>query len=436
MHGQRSGPACPRTTALDALERAASAPIQAALDEALVRAGLSRRDAGLATELAYGWLRWELRLDWLLGRFLRQPEKLPPLMRRMLGVAAYELLHLDRIPARATVHSWVGLMSRKFGQGLAKVANGVLRNLERLGPDIREEGWYGEQISDPLQRLAVFNATPEWMVRCWFEQYGEAATRQLLAAGQTTPWTCVRVNARQEGAAALRETLLQTPESRPVGRWGVAFSPAHRPDGLAEAHAAGLLSYHGGGSQMALEALVTAPLHELWDVCAGRGGKTLALMEQGSRVLLAGDTSLPRLVGLQTDAARLNLPTPWRYMGSGAEPPFNGPVASILLDVPCSGLGTLARRPDIRRLQRPEHLPPLYDVQKRLLHAAWARLAPGGQMIYMTCAVNRQENEEAVAALLVSHPCARLERQWTNALDPFRVHSGMDALFGAVIGKD
>ena len=425
-----------RTVALAVLERAANLPVQAGLDEALSRAGLSRQDAGLATELVYGWLRWEIRLAWLLARHLRAPEKLPPVMRVMLGLAAYELLHLDRIPARATVHTWVEMVRRRFGQGLGRVANGVLRALADAGPDALQGAWYDGQIDGLAARLAVACATPLWMVQLWLDERGEAVTRELLAAGQTTPWSCVRVNAARAGAAACRDSLLGEAGNLAVGAWGVLIEPANRGDAaIATAHAQGDLSYHGGGSQAALAALIPAPVRDVWDACAGRGGKTLALVEQGSQVRVASDTSAARLAGMAVDAQRLGLPVPHRYVGSGTLPAFAGQVQTILLDVPCSGLGTLARRPDIRRLQQPGHLPGLYALQAGLRESAWQRLAPGGLLVYMTCAVNQAENEVAVRQHLAAHGDAELLNEWTNDLDPLRVATGMDALYGAVLRK-
>ncbi len=442
----RSGPAQGRARplAVRVLQRTDKGVlVQEALHEVLAQGDVSKQDADLATHLVYGYLRTSIRLAWATKHFLKNPDTLPPVMLSMLHLALYELCYLDGIPPRATVHSWVTLIKRRFGEGLGRVANGVLRRMADIGSDLRDSSWYEDAFKERnlpyAEQLSVLFSIPSWIIGLWLKAYGQEKTHILAKAANVTPWPCARVNAAKQTAIACRNDLLQNPDSIPVGAFGICFSPEHMSAPLSERlrnlHAKGELSWQGGGSQAALAALIPHPLDMLWDGCAGRGGKTLALLEQGTTIAMASDTSFSRLQGMAKDAKRLGLLMPHRYVGSAAEPAFMGQAQHILLDVPCSGLGTLARRPDIRRSQSMENMASLYALQQRILHGAWEKLAHGGSLIYMTCAINPSENEEALARFMQQHADCTLVRMWDNIFDQARLSCGMDALFGAVLVK-
>lgn len=163
----------------------------------------------------------------------------------------------------------------------------------------------------------------------------------------------------------------------------------------------------------------------------GRGGKTLALMELGLPILAASDTYRPRLRGLRDDAKRLMLGIPSLICASAAAPAIRGIPRTILLDVPCSGLGTLARHPDLRRLRTPGQIRELVQLQQAILDAAWEVLPSGGRIAYVTCTVNPEENETQIARFLQRHPGTRLDCQWESSPDRF----GSDLMYGALVRK-
>ena len=242
----------------------AGCTIQAALQQVLEdtarrqEGGLAERDRHLAAELAYGTLRMENRLAFVLGKVLRQPLKLPLPLRRLLAVAAYGLLFLDRLPAHAVLHTAVDLARQLYGPGLAKVVNGSLRSVQRLGDAVQapdfyagpadEESFFAEDaaaakklrglaLPEEELRLARFHAVPRWLVALWQQAYGDEACRALLARSGARPWQALRVNASRPQAAALKQALLAcAPEGAPapqsVGRWGVAFAPGQTPDAV------------------------------------------------------------------------------------------------------------------------------------------------------------------------------------------------------------
>ncbi|MDD6087932.1 MAG: transcription antitermination factor NusB [Desulfovibrionaceae bacterium] len=427
-----------REVALSVLEKTGgSVPVQPLLDACLREVELSRQNAALATELVYGVLRSEIRLRWILSRFLKDPGKLPPLCLRILTLALYEMLFLVRIPTHATVNTYVDAVRRRFGPGLARVANGVLRTIARKmeipGESPLSESYYEQAGATPEQRLSIRYSLPIWITSLWIRDFGWEKAAELAGAMCCTPRACIRVNRMRSGWESLRNTLLEKGQS--VGEAGVLFSRMTAPVAdLHELAVEGKISYHGAGSQKLLAALLAEKWDgSIWDACAGRGGKTLSLIEMEQSVLLASDINLRRLRGLRQDADRLGLKAPATACMSASAPALccSSKFKNILLDVPCSGLGTLARHPDMRILRTPDQLPELTVLQKDILHAAWNHLESGGRLFYMTCTVNPDENERQIRSFLRNHLRAELEREYANDPDIY----GTDLMYGAVIRK-
>ena len=244
-----------REAALRVLERTGiSAPVQSLLDTKLTGGLFSRQEAALTTELVYGYLRSEIRISWLLSQFMKAPEKLPASMKLMIGIAAYELLYLDRIPAHASVSAAVDAVRSRFGQGLSRVANGVLRSLIRLSEaeDLKAFAFYESRIADPMERLSIFHSVPRWILELWAEGYGPEKADAFARAVSAVPSPCVRVNAARDEWEALRSFLCR--EGEAVGISGVRFAPGTQPEYMRDYLRQGRLSIQGAGSQLVLEA--------------------------------------------------------------------------------------------------------------------------------------------------------------------------------------
>ncbi|WP_461210813.1 RsmB/NOP family class I SAM-dependent RNA methyltransferase [Desulfocurvus sp. DL9XJH121] len=375
--------------------------IQAALDQALNAAGLDPRDAALATELAYGTLRFKARLDWLLARHLPDPEGLPMPMRLALAVAAYEILHLERIPAYASVDWCVEHVKQAINPRLAKVANAVLRRLADLGADADDPAVFSEDGPDRDELLARLHSAPLWLVRLWTEGYGpERAEAYLTASVQAPP---LGLRARPGGEDRLGE-LAGSEDCVLALANGAAL--AHAPDDLRELLDSGAMVRQSLAGQQALAALGPRQWRgPVWDACAGRGGKSLLLADLGLAPILATDPSKARIRGLSRELRRLGvdsiLPVRCRAdLGAPATRPFG----AVLVDAPCSGLGVISRRPDTKLKRAPEDIDGLVRVQARILDACAATLAPGGTLAYMTCTLNPAENQDQVRAFLERHP--------------------------------
>ncbi|EPR44005.1 Fmu (Sun) domain protein [Desulfovibrio sp. X2] len=393
--------------------------VQPALDHAVASFRLSARDAALATELCYGVLRLKGRLDALLDRFLKAPGKVPPKLRDALEVAAYEIHFLDKVPEYAAVDWAVSYVRAEFGKALSGLANAVLRNVARLGDAAHDPETFRAGARDEAAFLARWHSCPEWVVRMWRAQMPSDRVSALLEAQSLPAPLGLRLNPVSAESGPLTEELA----ARPGLLWregdALAFAPGSIPPGeIDELLRAGALSRQSAAAQQALLALAPASWPgPVWDACAGRGGKSLILAERGLAPRLASDPNARRLRGLSRECHRLGLPEIPAVRARAEEPPLRRWEGTILLDAPCSGLGVLARRPDSKWKRTPRDCGDLAALQRRILTASYDLLAPGGAVAYLTCTLNRDENEGAVDHLLRERPDARLETTWATPAD-------------------
>ena len=420
----------------DCLDRGEDA--QAALDAALARQNPAPdpRDAALATGLVYGYLRLKLRLDHLLSTLLRNPDKLPGPMLRILGLAAFELLHLDKVPDYATLDWAVEAVKAKSGQSLARVANGVLRSVQRLGADAANPDYYRTRKTTEPQFLSRFYAAPAWIVDLWLAAYGPETTHTLLAASLAPAPLGLRFHLDKPGAQAAYDRLAASPDCLAALPPGLALAPGAdilQQGGFALETSAFAARQSLAGQEAMHRLGAAAWPRPVWDACCGRGGKSALLLALGSGPVLMSDPNLPRRRGLRQDFARLRLPAAACCARADAPAPLARPVPAILLDAPCSGLGVLSRRPDIKHKRLPGGLRGLASLQSRILDHAAAALAPGGTLVYLTCTLNPTENEQQVDALLAraARATLKLEQTWTTPPDsPLR-----EFFFGALFTR-
>ena len=420
-------------------------PLPVLVDRVARRQNLDIRDTALLTELICGVLRTEKRLWALLKPFLRKPDSLPKPLRFLLLTAAYELLFLDHIPSRATVHQAVSLAGRRYGSALGGVANAVLRALDRDLDRVRAED-ASFLARDPelatVDDVERLGSLPSDLAAQWIRDYGPAWAWAFARQAGCRPAPGWRVNAGHPDAEDTRRALLKA-GGQATGRYGVVFPRPHADllPLLERLESEGRLTRQGTGALLAAEHLIGI-IHAdgypagspLWDACCGRGGKTCALLERGISVALASDPAPSRLRGLETALTRLSLPRPDLSCSpaQALAPALAGRFPLILLDVPCSGTGTLARNPELRLRLGLKRRTELSSLQTELLDAAWGALAPGGLLAYATCALRREENEKRIASFLASRTDAFLRTQTLIAPD----FPGQDVLFIALIRKN
>jgi 16S rRNA (cytosine967-C5)-methyltransferase len=405
-----AGPTAPRLIAMRVVERVqrAGAFADLALHHALVQSHMPAADRGLATELVYGTLRWRGRLDYLISQALDSDfAKLEPLVASALRIGAYQLFFSDRIPANAAVDEAVRCVRAMGLERATGLVNAVLRKLAREGKDIT----FPSLETDPIGHLVHACSLPKWLATRWLEQYGaEEAASLAMTLNEPAPVT-VRVNRSQ----TTREALLPKLQERfPDARLGL-----HGPDAIVIGRKGdigqdplfitGRMSPQDEASQLVVELLDPQPGERILDTCAAPGTKSAAIAERlnGEGHVLALDRHGRRLSLIGRGTRRLGVGgvatlerDATKSLKDLAEE--NGPFDRILIDAPCSGLGSLRRNPDARWRLRVEDLASLAEVQRKIIESAADVLRPGGTLVYSTCTVTPEENEEVVRGFMAT----------------------------------
>lgn len=359
-------------------------------------------DAALATELAMGVLRWRGLLDFLLERQMKKPVvRLDLAVALALRMGLYQLRFLERIPARAAVHESVELVKHARKASATSLVNAVLRRLAEeasapatqfLPPDLPS----GE-------RLSILHSHPQWMVERWLERLGEARTVALLEANNRTPRLTCAVHDpahREEILAELKQAGLKVDHGRLLRD---AFAVSGGSPSRTAAFREGRISIQDEASQAVALLLDVHQGDRVLDLCAAPGGKTMHLARAAGAegLVVAADLHAHRLRAMQAQLKRIGLrQIHLANLDARKNLPFGIAFDRILVDAPCSGTGTLARHPEIRWRLRPEQLPEFHQLQLAILSKAMGSLASGGRLVYSTCSLEPEENEEVVAEAL------------------------------------
>lgn len=393
-------------------------PLQAILDAVLKSSRLKPEDAALASNLAYGVTRWRIRLDRLLGLWLKRLGDLPPALRDILRLAAYEIVFLEHIPAYASVNWAVEAAKNAYGPRLGGTANAVLRKLAGSGGRPLQEEFYREPGQDRRAFLSIWHSQPPWLIEHFLGAYPEEEALAYLRAFVSEPVVGLRVNRLKPDWERLRDRLAGLPGCLETSGPALLFKAGQKPAGVEELIRAGKVSRQSYAAQViltdllrqtaALEAGFTETISRgVWDACCGRGNKTCQLLESGLPVQLASDVNLSRIQGLRSDLSRLGLSgqAPVSALADAAAAcPLRDCPPVILADVPCSGLGTLNHRPDIKYRRTPSDLQDLATLQGRILDNLLGCLPSGGFLLYLTCTLNPAENQNLLADIISARP--------------------------------
>ncbi|WP_420707917.1 16S rRNA (cytosine(967)-C(5))-methyltransferase RsmB [Paenibacillus sp. GM2] len=409
--GKRNNKAQPtaRDTALDVLTAVEQegAYSNLLLNGALQKSGLTGPDAGLATELVYGTISRLNTIDYFLESFVSKGmAKLQPWVRNLLRLSFYQLYYLDRIPPHAAVNEAVNIAKRRGHQGISGMVNGVLRNVLRRKAELSLPG----DLSSAA-RISLAYSHPEWLVSRWIEQYGEAVAEAICLANNEPPSVSIRVNcsrtSREEMLAVMKERGLEVAPS-PVSPDGILVLSGGNM-ALTEWYKDGLISIQDESSMLVGAAVQAIPGMKVLDCCAAPGGKTCHIAErmEGRGHVIANDIHTHKAKLIDDQARRLGL-DPVETMTSDAAQLSERFAAEsfdrILLDAPCSGLGVIRRKPDLKWTKTPGDITEINAIQRTLLDAVCGLLKPGGVLVYSTCTIERSENAAMVDAFLQRHP--------------------------------
>jgi 16S rRNA (cytosine967-C5)-methyltransferase len=395
---------------------------------------IGQSDRSFTCELVYGIVRRQRTLDALidvLGK--KTAAQQPPDLRIILHLGLYQLRYLDRIPASAAVNTSVDLAKENGIAKLAGVVNGLLRGYIRQA-----------ETSDPLQlpdsivaRLGIKHSFPDWIVQTWLEQLPVDEVDQLLAWFNLSPQIDLRVN-------ILKTTISEVETALKNAGIAVERLP-YLPQGLRLTSAGAVTDLPGykqgwwviqdGSAQLVTHLLNPQPGETIIDACAAPGGKTTHIAElmQDTGQVIACDLSVKRLNKVRENAARLQLQSIQIEPGDVREQSKFANIADrVLLDAPCSGLGTLHKRPDIRWRQTSQAIKELFELQRELLEKAATWVKPKGILVYATCTLNVLENEKVIQSFLVNNP--NWSRQFTpKAIAQTRLDHAEETLYSGFL---
>lgn len=393
-----------------------------ALNKVLQNTQLSSLDRRLLTELVYGTVRRERTLDAIINQLgKKKASQQPPELRTILQLGLYQLRYQERIPPSAAVNTTVELAKVNGLSGLTGVVNGMLRQYLRLEKNRLDPGKEQTPNSAPSQdplhlptdlvrRLGILYSFPDWIIQIWLEQIGEEDTTQLCQWFNQSPSIDLRVNplrvSREEVELAMQaagvevKQMSQLPQAlRLTGSVGAI----EKLPGFQE----GWWTIQDSSAQLVSYLLNPQPGEIVIDACAAPGGKTTHIAElmTDRGKIWACDRAASRLKKLRANAQRLQLSSIEICTGDSRNlPQFINLADRVLVDAPCSGLGTLHRRPDIRWRITPERIEELTRLQGEILSQAATWVKPGGVLVYATCTLHPQENEAVIQSFLESHP--------------------------------
>lgn len=368
-----------------------------ALNKALNKVQLSQQDKSLATELVYGTVARKLTLEWYLSHLIEDRDKLDSWLYILLLLSLYQMLYLDKIPNHALIHEAVEL-AKKRKLGSDKFVNAILRRIEREGvADV-------ETIKRKNKRYSIQYSTPVWLVKALIEEYGEERALAILASLFERNKASIRVTdlARKEELKG----LLQAEDS--------LLAPSalvKNQDHFAghELFTSGLITIQDESSQLVAPTLCIEGDERILDACSAPGGKTLHMASYLSTgEIIALDLYEHKLQLIEEAATRLGLADKVQTKKLDAREVYQkfGKDAfdKILVDAPCSGIGLLRRKPDIKYNKENADFLSLQKIQLEILDSVCKSLRKGGIITYSTCTIFSQENSQVVSKFLEKHP--------------------------------
>lgn len=392
------------------------------LDQSFDRriAPLDARDRRWTRELVYGMLRHRAWIDTILSDRVRGGlARLDPDVIDLLRLGVYQLTNMGSVPAYAAIAQTVELAKRRHGLGASKLVNAVLRRTDRERDSLDAAAG---TPSDTVEALALKYSHPRWLVARWVERWGEQDTEQLLTVNNAEAPIILRPYGivREQLEAMLEEAGVHIGDA-PYLRESIAVSGGITLTELG-AFKKGLFFVQDPAATLVTEYAAIPTGATVADLCAAPGGKSLELSRSAATVL-ASDKSLGRLQRLLANESRLETTNIYPFVADARNPAIR-PVDAVLIDVPCTGTGTFRRHPDARWRLKVSDLAVMSALQKTILRAGAGVVKPGGFLIYSTCSLEPEENDEQVDAFLAENPNFVLESPPEGSVSPDLLDNG------------
>jgi 16S rRNA (cytosine967-C5)-methyltransferase len=417
------------------------------IDSELERADLSPQDKALLYELVHGVIRWMTRLDWVLTGFYKgQYAKSISDIKNALRVAVYQILFLEKIPDYAIVNDAVEYIKRFQGQKAANLTNAVLRNIIRSKNKIS----FPTPEDEPVYYISNYYSHPAWLIKRWIRRYGREFTEQLAIANNERPKLTIRVNNIKSNPEELKSELKREGLTFVEGKYLPGYFILEKFTNLtaSEAFQKGLFTIQDESTGLPCYLLDVNAETRVLDLCAAPGGKTalLADLMNNAGEIVAIDKYESRLNVLRRNLSRLGVKNVKTIAVDALDYEDEAGFDRVLVDVPCSGLGTLQKKPDIKWKRALMDIKKLNPLQIDLLRKAARLVKPGGYVVYSTCTIEPDENFEIVQQFLDENldfelvPADKtfppeLVGKETKCVETFPHIHGMDGSFSAKLRR-
>lgn len=381
-----------------------------ALKRELDGSGMKRPDKALVTEIANGTLRNLTRIDWVKSLFIRK-NKIDPWVEDIIRCGIYQILFLDRVPDSAVCNESAELARKHGNEGAVRFVNGVLRNVSRNKENIE----YPDKERTAVKYLSVFYSHPEWMVEKWVEDYGIKFTEELLRANNDTPPFTIRCNRLKTSRQELMDILASEGIDCLEGSYNPEAIYIRGTSSIEEKESfrKGFFQIQDESSMLVAHVMEPKPGERILDMCSAPGGKATHIAElMGNEgEIVARDIHLHKLKLIEENCGRLGINIVRTELYDATQPDADSfeRFDRVLLDAPCSGLGVIRRKPDLRWKKEPDNFGELAELQGRMLDTASGYVKAGGTLIYSTCTINKIENIMVVRSFLERNRQFRME---------------------------
>ena len=391
---------------------------------------LDARDRRWLRELVYGMLRQRNAIDAILAERVRGGiTKIDADLLDLFRLGVYQLLHMGSVPAYAAIAQTVELAKVRRGVGASRLVNAVLRRVDRESDDLTPV-----LPADIVEALAIKYSHPSWLVRRWLSRWGEETTEALLTRNNAEAPVVLRpFGIVREQLEAMLESARVHVEDAPLVRDSIQISGGITLTELG-AFRQGLFFVQDPGSTLVTHYAAVPPGAVVADLCAAPGGKSLEL-SRAARMVVSADRSPARLARVVANRDRLEAGN-IHIIAADARFPAIRPVNAVLVDAPCTGTGTFRRHPDARWRLRIGDIAVMTSLQASLLRAAATVVAPGGLLVYSTCSLEPEENEQQIETFLRDNSGWRLEPPPSGAVPPETLDAGYLRVLPQVHGSD
>ena len=403
-----------------------------------------QREKAFFKRLTEGTLEWQITLDYVLDCFSKTPvKKMKPLIRCLLRIGAYQILYMESVPDSAACNEAVKLAKKRGFSSLSGFVNGVLRSIAKNKTAI----CWPDEKKEPVACLSIKYSTPAWLVEKWIGEYGFARTSSILEGAQARRPVVLRFKesiGKDAIAAAVEKIAAEGIKISPQGLLPYAYA-VEGAEGVSNlpGFEEGCFWVQDASSMLAVEAADIAPGMKVLDICAAPGGKSMSAADKLCCDAKKGDTNCSALIScdlteIKADRIRENMERvgfDWadcRMQDARVfDESLEGWADVVLADVPCSGLGVIGRKKEIRYRTAKQDLDSLVTLQKQIIDTAWRYVKPGGILLYSTCTINPDENEKMVAYITENYPfeAESLDAYLPDVLHNEQTKMGMRQMF-------